>query len=117
MMRPHEAFRATWRSASSAISNAAAWTSTANCRSIVSLETGRRLRPKRSDAAGLKVSASHPLALLTRISTGPNACSAWSNSMAIEAGSAKSASTASARPPAAVIAPVTAAASLARSRQ
>ncbi len=61
-----------------------------------------------------KLSASQPVALLTRMSTGPNRSSAVPNSSAGAAGSDRSASTAAAAPPSASMPATTAAASRAR---
>jgi len=69
MIRPQFACRAMWRRANSLIMNAAPIASTANCRVHVAAVTGCRVRPSRSARAGVKVSASHPLALLTRTPT------------------------------------------------
>ena len=103
MMRPHSPPRATWRRANSAIRSAAARASTPSTWSTVSALTGACARPNRSVAAGTKVSAIHPDALFTRICTGPNWASAASNRAGTLAASDRSASTAAARPPAALI--------------
>ena len=72
--------RPTWRRANSAMSSAAARASTANTWSRVRGLSGDWACPNRSVAAGTKVSAIHPDALLTRICTGPSSASAASNS-------------------------------------
>jgi hypothetical protein len=98
MIRLQAAWRAMWRCANSLIMRAAPMASTVNCRLQVAALTGWRDRPSRSDWVGAKVSASHPVALLTRTSTGPNCSSAASKSRADVAGSDRSASTAAALP-------------------
>ncbi len=88
--------------------------STVNCWVQVAAVTGWSDRPSRSSPTGANVSATHPVALLTRMSTGPSCSSAASNSAAGTAGFARSASTARARPPRARISATTASASPAR---
>ena len=114
MMRPQVAWRPMWRRANSLIIRAAAIASTVNCRVQVSAVTGCRDRPSRSTEAAAKVSASDPVALLIRMSTGPNCSSAVPNSMPGVAGSDKSASTAAAWPPLLRMRAMTASASCAR---
>ena len=114
MIRPQVAWRVMWRRANSLIIRAAPIASTVNCRVQVWAVTGWRDLPRRSAEAAAKVSASHPVALLTRMSTGPNCSSAVSNSRAGAAGSDRSASTAAARPPSCRMRPTTAVASWAR---
>ena len=100
-MRPQSPPRATWRRANSAISSAAARASTPKTWSIVCALTGVWARPKRSVAAGTKVSATQPEALFTRMCTGPSSASAASKRAGTLAASDRSASIAAARPPAA----------------
>ena len=80
MIRPLVACRAMWCRANSPIIRAAPIASTMNYRVQVAAVTGWSDRPSRSAVAAAKVSASHPVALLTRMSTGPNCSSAASNS-------------------------------------
>ena len=107
MMRPQSAPRAMCRRANSAIISAGAIASTENCRVQVAAVTGSSDRPSRSACAAANESASQPVALLTRMSTGPSCCSARSKSIAGVAGSDRSASIAMARPPAEMIDPRT----------
>ena len=99
MIRPQVPPRAICRRANSAISRPAAIASTPNCCSQVPGLIACTVRPNASVWAGWKVSATHPDALFTRMSTGPKCSSAASNSAAAVAGSARLASMASARPP------------------
>jgi hypothetical protein len=99
MIRPQVACLAMWRRANSLIIRAAPIASTVNCRDQVAAVTGWSDLPSRSVVAAAKVSASHPVALLTRTSTGPNCSSAVPNSSVGVAGSDRSASTAAALPP------------------
>ena len=78
MMRPHVASRSTWRRANSAMSNALARASTPRLRSMVPAVTGTIVRPKRSTEDGLNVSCTQPVALFTRMSTGPSCSTARS---------------------------------------
>jgi hypothetical protein len=79
MIRPQAAPRAMCRRADSAIISAAAIASTLNCCRQVSAVTRGSDRPSRSVPADAKVSASHPLALYTRMSTGPRCSTAAPN--------------------------------------
>jgi hypothetical protein len=88
--------------------------STVNCWVQLAAVTGWSERPWRSMLVGAKVSASQPVALLIRMSTGPSRSSAVSNSMAGVVGSDRLASTASTWPPAARIWATTASPSLDR---
>ena len=99
MIRPQSAPRAMWRRANSAIISAGAIASTENCWVQPAAVTGFSDRPRRSVSAAANESASQPVALLTRMSTGPRCCSARSNRSAAVAGSDRSASIAMARPP------------------
>ncbi len=104
------------RRANSLIISAAPIASTENCLRQPASVTGASSRPSRSAApagegAAAKLSASHPVALFTRMSTGPNRSSAASKSSAGTAGSARSASMAAAVPPPSSMAAMTAAAS------
>ena len=97
MIRPQIAWRM-WRRANSLIIKAAPIASTVNCRVQVSAVTGWRDLPRRSAGAAAKVSASHPVALLIRMSTGPNCSSAVSTAWPAWPVD-RSASTAAALPP------------------
>jgi len=99
MIRPHVPPRAMCRRENSAISRAAAIASTLNCCSQVPGFMAWTVRPNPSVWAGWKLSATHPDALFTKMSTGPSCSSAVSNSAAAVAGSDRLASMASARPP------------------
>ncbi len=94
MILPHMPPRAICRLENSAIKSAAACASTAKTLSIVPFETGCTDRPNRSVETALKVSATYPLALLMRMSTGPNRFSAVSNNIVGVSSSARSASSA-----------------------
>lgn len=87
MIRPQVACLAMCRLANSLIIRAVPIASTANCRVQVAAVTGWIDRPSRSVVAAAKVSARHPVALLTRMSTGPNCSSVVSNSFLGVAGS------------------------------
>ena len=86
-MRPQAAPRAMWRRANSAMSSAAARLFTWKQCSWVSAVTGVSRRPKPSVAWGRNVSPNQASALLIRISTGPSAASARSNSSGTADGS------------------------------
>ena len=80
MMRPQVAPRAMWRRANSLINRAGAMASTVNCWCQVAERDRPEWAAEPVAVAGAKVSCTQPVALLTRMSTGPRCCSAASNS-------------------------------------
>ena len=97
-------------------SSAPALASTPRLRSIVAGETAVSGRPRRSTASGVNVSATHPLALLTRIDTGPSRARPRRRAGRRRRASVRSASTATARPGSGSMAARTSSASAARCR-
>src|SRR5262249_53075930 len=109
MIRPHDAPRATCRRANSAIVSATARLLTAKCRSWLSAVIGWSAAPPAARSSALSFpggrngAGSQYAGLLTSTRIGRKACSARSNSKGTVAGSARSASSLSTRPPAARI--------------